>query len=296
MNFKDRIKLILSFPINKFCQLAYKKPSVMSDTQTLNYVLDNECSVARFGDGEFDLMCGIGIKFQKADKTLKRRLNQIAKFCRKNYNDGCLICLPNVFSQKKNREVFVKTSYGWWKRFLTFTKGLWYKKFSSKSFIYGDTNISRFYMEVNDKKRTYEYVNQLKKIWDEKNIVFVEGIKSRLGEGNDLFDNAASVKRILCPSANAFEKYDTILSRVMALTTKTDLIICALGPTATVLCYDLYLNGRRAIDLGHIDVEYEWFRMGATEKVRVLGKDVSETKNELKDGVFNSEEDVLEVI
>lgn len=31
----------------------------------------------------------------------------------------------------------------------------------------------------------------------------------------------------------------------------------------------------RALKLGHIDVEYEWFRMGATHKVPIKGKQMS---------------------
>ena len=41
--------------------------------------------------------------------------------------------------------------------------------------------------------------------------VFVEGDKTRMGVGNDLFDNAKSIQRILCPSESAFDNYDAIL-------------------------------------------------------------------------------------
>ena len=40
---------------------------------------------------------------------------------------------------------------------------------------------------------------------------------------------------------------------------KDKLFILALGPMATVLAYDLARLGYRALDLGHIDIEYEWF-------------------------------------
>jgi len=40
---------------------------------------------------------------------------------------------------------------------------------------------------------------KLKKIWDGKDIIIIESEKSRLGVGNDLFDNTKSIKRILCP-------------------------------------------------------------------------------------------------
>ena len=40
------------------------------------------------------------------------------------------------------------------------------------------------------------------------------------------------------------------------------LILIALGPTATVLAYDLAKAGYWALDIGHLDLEYEWFLKG----------------------------------
>ena len=37
----------------------------------------------------------------------------------------------------------------------------------------------------------------MKGIWEGRDIIFIEGEKSRLGVGNDLFDNAQSIHRIL---------------------------------------------------------------------------------------------------
>ena len=291
MKYLDKFKLILRLPLTCIRGVFYKKPHVMNDWYTIKYIIDNKCSVARYGDGEFDLMCGIGIKFQNADRELKRRLLEISKSVQTN----CLVCIPDVLQTKKELyNKLEKKDADWWHSFLRLTRGMWYKFFRSD--LYGDTNISRFYMEVKNKERTSDYVELIKSIWNEKNIVFVEGEKSRLGVGNDLFDNAASIRRILCPSDNAFKRYDEIFSKVMELTKEDDLIICALGPTATVLSFDLSQNGRRALDLGHIDVEYEWFKMGAKEKVSIAGKDVSETNNALRDENKKVLDDVMAVI
>ena len=291
MKKSDKLKLVFRLPITALQRVLFKKPRVLSDVETVEYIIQNKCSIARFGDGELDLMCGIGIKFQNADKRLQNRLKQIAK----SRSQNCLVCVPDLLNSKKELyKKLVAKDADWWNRYLKLTRGIWYKAFKGK--IFGDTNISRFYMEVKDKSRTAEYVKNIKKIWDDANIVFVEGEKSRLGMGNDLFDNAASVKRILCPSSNAFEKYDQIFSEVMNKTAEADLIICALGPTATVLSYDLSQNGRRALDFGHIDVEYEWYKMGVTEKVSISGKDVSESSNELRDAEERLPDNVLAII
>ena len=41
-----------------------------------------------------------------------------------------------------------------------------------------------------------------------------------------------------------------------------ELVIMACGPTATVLASDLSKNNVQALDLGHIDIQYEWFLHG----------------------------------
>ncbi|MDE5662214.1 MAG: GT-D fold domain-containing protein, partial [Muribaculaceae bacterium] len=79
----------------------------------------------------------------------------------------------------------------------------------------------------------------------------------------------------LCPPKNAYESYDTILETTLRHAGDR-LVIIALGQTATVLAYDLAAKGLQALDLGHIDVEYEWYRMGVTEKTAIPSKAVNE--------------------
>ena len=86
-----------------------------------------------------------------------------------------------------------------------------------------------------------------------------------------------SIERIICPSENAFEIYDKIYNEALKVD-KNKMILLALGPTATVLAYDLYKAGYRTIDIGHVDIEYEWFLMKATTKVKVKHKYVTEVK------------------
>ena len=41
----------------------------------------------------------------------------------------------------------------------------------------------------------------------------------------------------------------------------------------------LYKEGYQACDIGHIDIEYEWFLMGATSKVAIHDKYTNEAIN-----------------
>lgn len=141
---------------------------------------------------------------------------------------------------------------------------------------YYSSTITRFYMDLKSKKGVPEYIRRLKKIWDKRNIVIIEGEKSRLGIGNDLFENSNSIKRILCPTINAFNHYQEIINTIKIKVEKNKLILIALGPTATILAYDLNKLGYQAIDIGHVDIEYEWYLRKATHKIPIKNKYVNE--------------------
>lgn len=120
----------------------------------------------------------------------------------------------------------------------------------------------------------------LKALWKDKDIIIVEGDQTRLGIGNDLYSDAKSIKRILTPAVGAFESYDKIKNAILD-NYNGELIIMALGPTATILASDFADMGMQALDIGNIDIEYEWYLQGATERVQIKGK----FTNEAKDGV-----------
>ena len=56
-------------------------------------------------------------------------------------------------------------------------------------------------------------------------------------------------------------------------------MLIALGPTATVLAYDLSQKGIQALDVGHIDIEYEWYLRKDRTHQKIENKFVSEASN-----------------
>lgn len=212
------------------------------------------------------------MKYQKYDEDLARKLEEVLN----SNENGLMVGINNVidltYSEKYN-----DFANNFWQRWLRDNK---FKvlKLLSKNKQYYSSNITRFYIDYKDKTGIGEYVQRLRKIWENKDVVIVEGEHSRLGVGNDLFDNMKSLKRIICPSENAFEKYEEIMQEVLKID-KDKLIMLALGPTATVMAYDLYKHGYRAVDIGHVDIEYEWFLRKATEKIRIETKYVTEVKD-----------------
>lgn len=243
-------------------------PSLMSLDQTLDEISINKKSIARFGDGEFRFMLGdnnlkdfyFGTDFSL---SLQNRLREVLTSREKNI----LICLWDNFGCLDKF-----TEHG------KMVARIHMPKLREKLIpyidckrIYGNLNITRPYLIYKDKSHCQKIFNRWKEIWNNKDIVIIEGEYSKLGVGNDLFSNTRSVKRILCPSQNAWSKYDEILAASLKLS-KDKLILIALGMTATVLAYDLAKVGYWAIDIGHIDIEYEWFLKGIEKPTSVDGK------------------------
>lgn len=250
-----------------------KKYKILSDIETVNKIVNEHKSMARFGDGEFKWIIGMKQEnFQEDDPILTQKLIKV--LCENN--DHILIGIPSFINDMSKYSLNAKKYWTWFllKSYKKICKYLNVNK------VYCDSYITRPYLDIknknkNDVKARYE---NLKRIWNLKNIIIIEGKYSRLGLGNDLFDNAESIRRIVCPPQNAFRIYDKIKTTIMECN-KDNLFILSLGPTATVLAYELSMEGYQCIDIGHIDIEYMWFLNGAVRKEKINGKHVNEIDN-----------------
>lgn len=243
-------------------------PRVASIDETIQRIVTDRCSVSRFGDGEMLLTSPTkNIGFQQGDARLAERLKEVLT----SLNEGHLVCISDTFTDlyRYNRKArrFWRTHF--------FLYGSWWDRLLVPGRLYYNTFVTRPYMDFDSKADSGRWFHNMRDIWEGRDIVFIEGEKSRLGVGNDLFNGARSIRRILCPPCNAFDRYEEILAEACKLE-KGVLFLIALGPTATVLAYDLFKSGYQAIDIGHVDVEYEWWRMGARRKVKLERKYVNE--------------------
>lgn len=148
-------------------------------------------------------------------------------------------------------------------------------RLTSKDTKYVDAFITKVYYGRNN--RNYEwYFDQWKRLWNNREVLIVEGTKTRFGVGNDLMDNADSVTRIIAPSEGAYEKYEAISGMIKEHIKNDILILIALGLTAAILAFDIGRTGVQTIDIGHIDVEYEWYKSDAKKKIPIIDKYVNE--------------------
>lgn len=259
--------------------LLRRKIDVRGNRETLDYILSARCSVSRYGDGEFqmilrylgDTTCMGGNRFQDYNPELARKLYEIVSESQPEINH--IVCIPLWFHTGLHDYKPLVRRYCRDYMLLNLRRIFPILNPGRKYF---NANISRFYMSFVDKAHCGPHVAKLKEIWNGRDICIVEGEKSRLGVGNDLFLNARSITRILCPPTNAFDKYDEILNGISVNVSHDNLLILALGHTATVLAYDLARLDYQAIDLGHIDIEYEWMKMHAEEKTLIKNKYVNE--------------------
>ena len=218
---KNAIMYYFQTLINKKLYEYYLKLQILDDESTINEIIKNKKSISRFGDGEFLWLLNEKDtpSFQENNYELSRRLKEVilAK------KDNLLVCIPKNLQKIKNERFYDKW---FWRRFVNIY-GEKLKPYLKEDMIYGNTNVSRFYMGYRNKKQTSKKIKNLKNIWQNKEIVIVEGKYTKLGVGNDLFNNAKKIERIICPAKNAFDNYKTILEETKK-NSKEKLIIISL--------------------------------------------------------------------
>lgn len=250
----------------------FERINILNSIDSIKYIIEHKCSVSRFGDGEFIMLLGGGYdNYQGADQKLAKRLKEVlVSTDAPNHIVGLPMPLKHTIGLRPSSRDF-------WDYF-TLRKGVSLLPYLSTTRLYIDTQLSRFYIMYTDKSHCENQLNLLKAIWDNKDVVIIEGTKSRTGIGNDMYDNVKSLSRILGPATDAFSMYDEMLEAIVKHVSKDNLILLSYGPTATILAYDLAKLGYWAIDIGHLDIEYEWFKMGAIDKVVINGKFTNEAK------------------
>lgn len=220
--------------------------------ETMEILLNTDKSICRFGDGELKIIHDIryNIGFQKNSNDMRDKLISILK---EKPNDNILVSVvyletPNNLIDEEKRSHILKIISE-----------------NNYNYKFGAANITR----------SLKYIESFKKIWHEKDIILIEGEYTRSGVGNDLFNNSNSISRIICPGVNAFDKYNEIYDYIKNNISKDNLLLCSLGPTATILSYELSKIGYRILDIGHLDIIYEWRKIGP-DKYIINGKYVNE--------------------
>ena len=249
-------------------EFDYRYPRFEPMEETIRKIVKDRMSMARFGDGEFAIMQGIKRhKFQKNDDRLASRLQEVLN----SDIDGLIIGIADNFGDISR---FTDEAAHGIRMHMSKEMRGYLDEIIDKDRVYADAYITRFYALFRDNQTDapQKRLSLLKSIWENRQVITVEGSQTGLGVGNDLFDQTTSLKRVICPAINSFDRYDDILKACLEYGDKDALFLIALGPTAGVLAYDLTKNGYQALDIGHIDLEYEWYLKGDGCRVPVSNK------------------------
>ncbi len=235
--------------------------TVYSVEETIEELIHTDKSMVRFGDGEITMIRGRSLKLQQVQPEIVEGLKRILSY---EYED-MIVTIPDIFDDVS---IYRKASRQFWKDHLLFSRKV-YETYCDVNKKYYNTSISRFYITFHNKNKCAEWITNIKKIWQDKDVVIVEGERTHNGVGNDLLDTARSVERIIGPSSDAYTKIDEIMERCRQYP-KDRIFLVSLGVAAKFLTEKLFLEGYRVLDIGNLDMEYEWYLKKATEKEAVF--------------------------
>ena len=200
-----------------------KDLSILSGDETINYVLKNNLSLIRFGDGEFRMMYfGFKIHDQKSDKNLRRELKTIFRGYSKT--SKYLLSIPKYYEEDKkwfDSKPYVYTAVNAPWRLL-------FRMHRKKDMIYGDS-----YLFGNNEKSAYD------SLWkNEKEIILVHNNEKWAKSLEKEYKLKVDFVKI--PERNAYDKIDEIEAEIREKNkdSKKKVLISA-GPTAKALVYRL---------------------------------------------------------
>ena len=267
MNIKRIVKDILAQIDYSLYRIGLKKCNIKVHTieETIDELINTNKSMIRYGDGEITMIRGRSLVLQQVEPEIIEGLKRMLKY----EHDGMIVTIPEIFD---DLSIYRKESRQFWKDHLLFSRKI-YEKYCNPDRVYYNTSVSRFYYYMSDKSKCAEWIEKIKLIWKDKDIVVVEGERTHNGAGNDLLDSARTIERIIGPSSDAYARLDEIMECCRQYP-KDRLFLVSLGVAAKFLTERLYLEGYRSLDIGHLDMEYEWYIHKAGKKEKIPKHDV----------------------
>lgn len=252
--------------------------------QTLEHALQNHVSLARFGDGEMEMVLRYrqwrfkGIRFQKADTRLSVRLGTILR----SPPAGLLLCFNHTFAHQDRYGVILayertakkydamlsiynrddvgvlerkraQAMYAGWLNMI--------EQRSSASML-GEATcfiLSCFYDEYVDNTLT-QVLQLYQRMFQDQSLVIVAPETPLMGDSfrhllaHKVISSPKHVSLIPIPARDCFSHYEAILAQILACK-NMDAVMIQAGPTATALVAELTARyGIVAYDVGSLNV------------------------------------------
>lgn len=239
---------------------------VYSIDETIDELLHTEKSMVRFGDGEIVMIKGVDLMLQKASAEIADGLKEILAY---RY-DNLIVTIPGIFDGLSDHH---KASQKFWRDHLFFCRKT-YETYCNPNRVYYTTFVSRCYYFAKDRTPCDGWFAKIRKIWENRDVVIVEGSRTHNGVGNDLLDTAKTIERIICPPSDAYGALPAILEACAAYE-KDRLFLLSVGVAAKFLAAELFRQGYRVLDIGNLDMEYEWYVRRAPGKCKLEKHDIA---------------------
>ncbi|OYX85611.1 MAG: hypothetical protein B7Y83_04125 [Flavobacteriales bacterium 32-34-25] len=243
-----KLTTYLVYKFNRFLK-CFIRLNILDTERSIDFLLGHPISLARFGDGEMNIIMGGDVHFQSYNKELAIRLLSLLK---NNKNSNLLIGIPLAINSTDGYKKNVKE---FWEMNMDTGRMHWIR-YSGIKRQFLNASLTRCYIDYEQKTMSKIWFEKLMLLWFDKKILIVEGETSKLGVNNSLFSNVSSIDRIITSSSNAWSKYDLLLKGILEVAYDYDMILVSLGPTATILAEDISTQGHRIIDIGHLNLEY----------------------------------------
>lgn len=239
------------------------RPKIYNAQETINFLLNSEKSLARFGDGEITLIDGKNIPYQKYDPILAQKLTEILK----NNQENLIVGINHHYYYPKYNvdNNLIK------KNFQLHAIPIFRSRLNDLidySKEYCDAGFTGNVVYDNERKMFFE---NIKKLWENKNVILVHCKEAYEKLKFNIFDNSKEQINIFVPNINSFGAYDEVLNKLLNYN-KDYLIILMCGPLGKVLASELSRVNYRALDLGHIAKSYN-FAMQGIENTSKATKD-----------------------
>jgi hypothetical protein len=205
-------------------------PQVVDEFDTLALVLEGK-SIARFGDGEFNLVRGGNCISQRKYPGLQLELQNVLK----SSDDNLLVAIPRL--DKRSPKIA-----NWTKCCAHYGSYLSPKKKYYSAFITRPDSAPWI--------ATDEYYAQIERLWKDQVVTMVYGSERSLSATFPAMASAKGLITVETDYAHTYHRIDEIQHRIEKAGAKRVLLMC--GPTATCLAARLSKAGYHAIDLGHI--------------------------------------------
>lgn len=239
MKIMNRGAIWLKVAVNYFKGYSPVNAEILNPEDTIAYMKKTGKSFLRLGDGEFNLLLGRDVHYQKFSPELKQEIHLILQ----DYNENLpyIVAVPHQYFSNSNRVLNRRVLISCW----SIPKQI-FRKYAKPDIVYGDA----FLFAKNHRKLDYA------KLWRNiPNVIVVHNKPEYLQGAYDPETQKGFFVQI--PPCNTYEAIDETEEQIKAVYAGNNLdvhktvILLSAGPAAKVLVKRMSSQGYYLIDCGH---------------------------------------------